>query len=87
MADEVPPVSQSNGEDSEPNQETVREAIDSESGQTFSYDQLKAKSDNPVTGIDFKRREVSIMNICISSFNAGLLLMLVYFPEFLGLSV
>ncbi|CAM8963769.1 unnamed protein product [Rhodiola kirilowii] len=24
---------------------------------TFSYDQLKAKSENPVTGIDFKRRE------------------------------
>ncbi|CAI9787539.1 unnamed protein product [Fraxinus pennsylvanica] len=24
---------------------------------TFTYDQLKAKSDNPVTGIDFKRRE------------------------------
>ncbi|XP_050383825.1 villin-3 [Argentina anserina] len=31
---------------------------DGESGQsTFSYDQLKAKSENPVTGIDFKRRE------------------------------
>ncbi|XP_060186169.1 villin-2-like isoform X2 [Lycium barbarum] len=30
----------------------------SESGQAiFSYEQLKAKSDNPVTGIDFKRRE------------------------------
>lgn len=30
-----------------------------ESGQAiFSYEQLKAKSDNPVTGIDFKRREV-----------------------------
>ncbi|KAL3370546.1 hypothetical protein AABB24_007547 [Solanum stoloniferum] len=29
-----------------------------ESGQAiFSYEQLKAKSDNPVTGIDFKRRE------------------------------
>ncbi|MCD7461366.1 hypothetical protein HAX54_045962, partial [Datura stramonium] len=29
-----------------------------ESGQViFSYEQLKAKSDNPVTGIDFKRRE------------------------------
>ncbi|KAG9134742.1 hypothetical protein Leryth_001049 [Lithospermum erythrorhizon] len=30
----------------------------SESGlSTFPYDQLKAKSDNPVTGIDFRRRE------------------------------
>lgn len=28
---------------------------------TFSYEQLKAKSDNPVTGIDFKQREVSFI--------------------------
>ncbi|XP_041024480.1 LOW QUALITY PROTEIN: villin-3 [Juglans microcarpa x Juglans regia] len=55
-ADEVAPASQSNGEDSEPNQETVQ-GNDSESGQIFSYDQVKAKSDNPATGIDFKRRE------------------------------
>ena len=32
------------------------ESVDSQS--TFSYEQLKAKSENPVTGIDFKRREV-----------------------------
>ncbi|KAG5609353.1 hypothetical protein H5410_020634 [Solanum commersonii] len=32
-----------------------------ESGQAiFSYEQLKAKSDNPVTGIDFKRREACL---------------------------
>lgn len=31
----------------------------------FSYDQLKAKSDNPVTGIDFKRREVVLMEISV----------------------
>lgn len=44
---------------SEPKQETVRDGNDSESSlSTFSYDQLKAKSDNPVTGIDFKQREV-----------------------------
>lgn len=43
----------------EPNQSTGQSENDTESTQsTFSYDQLKAKSDNPVTGIDFKRREV-----------------------------
>lgn len=42
----------------EPNQSTGQSENDTESTQsTFSYDQLKAKSDNPVTGIDFKRRE------------------------------
>nr|XP_011468035.1 PREDICTED: villin-3-like [Fragaria vesca subsp. vesca] len=41
---------------SEPKQE--QDENGSESCQsTFSYDQLRAKSDNPVTGIDFKRRE------------------------------
>lgn len=28
-------------------------------GATFTYEQLQAKSENPVTGIDFKRREVN----------------------------
>ncbi|XP_030927688.1 villin-2 isoform X1 [Quercus lobata] len=55
-SEEVAPRSESNGGNSEPKQETVQEN-DSGSGRTFSYDQLKAKSDNPVTGIDFKRRE------------------------------
>ncbi|KAG7958748.1 hypothetical protein I3843_10G032600 [Carya illinoinensis] len=54
---EAAAVSQNNGEDSEPKQETVPEDNGSESGQTFTYDQLKAKSDNPATGIDLKRRE------------------------------
>lgn len=64
-SEEVAPRSESNGGNSEPKQETVQEN-DSGSGRTFSYDQLKAKSDNPVTGIDFKRREVvSIMNAFI----------------------
>ena len=50
---------ETNGEDSGSNPEAAQEENGSESGQsTFSYDQLKAKSDNPVTGIDFKRREV-----------------------------
>jgi hypothetical protein len=63
--EEVAARSESNGEDSEPKQETVQEN-DSKSGQTFSYDQLKARSDNPATGIDFKRREVgSVKNVFI----------------------
>uniref|UniRef100_A0A1J3ISD7 Villin-2 n=1 Tax=Noccaea caerulescens TaxID=107243 RepID=A0A1J3ISD7_NOCCA len=33
------------------------ETQEPESGVTFSYEQLRAKSENPVTGIDFKRRE------------------------------
>ena len=57
--EEVALPSDSNAEDSESKQETLPEENDSgSSGSTFSYDQLKAKSDNPVTGIDFKRREV-----------------------------
>ncbi|KAK3217866.1 hypothetical protein Dsin_011836 [Dipteronia sinensis] len=50
--------SENNGEDSEKNQETEQDDNGSETGlRTFSYDQLKARSENPVTGIDFKRRE------------------------------
>lgn len=57
-AEEVAPVSE-NSEDLEPKQETVQDENDGETSlSTFSYDQLKAKSENPVTGIDFKRREV-----------------------------
>lgn len=51
--EELLPETGSNG-DSEPNQENI------EDGSTFSYDQLKTKSSKPVSGIDFKRREVSI---------------------------
>lgn len=52
------PFSEINGEDSGLKQETDQDENGSESGQsTFTYDQLKTKSDNPVTGIDFKRRE------------------------------
>lgn len=55
----VEPAPESNGDDSESKPEVDQDEVGSESGQsTFSYDQLKAKSDNPVTGIDFKRREV-----------------------------
>ncbi|RXH76708.1 hypothetical protein DVH24_019596 [Malus domestica] len=53
---EAAPVSEGSEEDSE--QKTLQDESDSErSCSTFSYDQLRAKSDNPVTGIDFKRRE------------------------------
>uniref|UniRef100_A0A7N0V1Y7 HP domain-containing protein n=1 Tax=Kalanchoe fedtschenkoi TaxID=63787 RepID=A0A7N0V1Y7_KALFE len=39
-------------------QEDGLEEVGTENSQsTFSYDQLKARSENPVTGIDFKRRE------------------------------
>ncbi|KAK2653157.1 hypothetical protein Ddye_013013 [Dipteronia dyeriana] len=54
--EEVP--SENNGEDSEKNQVMEQDDNGSEIGiHTFSYDQLKARSENPVTGIDFKRRE------------------------------
>ncbi|KAK1420719.1 hypothetical protein QVD17_22543 [Tagetes erecta] len=36
-------------------EENECDSVDSQS--TFTYEQLKAKSENPVTGIDFKRRE------------------------------
>lgn len=51
-------VSENNEEQSEAKQEPLQDVNTSENMVTvFSYDQLKAKSDNPVTGIDFKRRE------------------------------
>ncbi|KAF5737689.1 villin-3-like isoform X2 [Tripterygium wilfordii] len=57
-AEEAAPASESNGEDSERTPDTDQDENASESIQsTFSYDQLKAHSENPVTGIDFKRRE------------------------------
>ncbi|XP_028789451.1 villin-3-like [Neltuma alba] len=44
--------------DSEPKQENLDDDILSPSSHvTYSYDQLKTLSDNPVSGIDFKRRE------------------------------
>ncbi|XP_009799721.1 villin-3-like [Nicotiana sylvestris] len=53
---EIVEPAESNG--SEPKPEAEQDEGGNESGQAiFSYEQLKAKSDNPVTGIDFKRRE------------------------------
>ena len=52
-------VLESNGNDSGLKQEAEKYANGSETSQkTFSYEQLKAHSVDPVTGIDFKRREV-----------------------------
>ncbi|KAK4755401.1 hypothetical protein SAY87_009158 [Trapa incisa] len=57
-SEEVAPVSPTKAEDSQPREETKQEEPVAFSSSTiFSYDQLRAKSDNPVTGIDFKRRE------------------------------
>lgn len=57
VADET--VLESNGNDSESKQEAEQDENGSETNQsTFSYERLKAHSENPVTGIDFKRREV-----------------------------
>uniref|UniRef100_A0A2P2MLP7 HP domain-containing protein n=1 Tax=Rhizophora mucronata TaxID=61149 RepID=A0A2P2MLP7_RHIMU len=56
--EEVASVSESIGEESEPKQGAQQDENASGSSQsTFSYDRLKAHSENPVTGIDFKRRE------------------------------
>ncbi|KAL6987152.1 Villin-2 [Sarracenia purpurea var. burkii] len=56
--DVAEPVLESNGNDSRSQTEAEQDANGSETSQsTFSYEQLKAHSDNPVTGIDFKRRE------------------------------
>ncbi|KAL6523255.1 Villin-3 [Orobanche gracilis] len=54
----VEPELETNGDDPESKPEVDQDEYCSENSQsTFSYGQLKAKSENPVTGIDFKRRE------------------------------
>ncbi|CAN4107227.1 unnamed protein product [Withania somnifera] len=53
---EIVEPADTNGSETKP--ESEQDEGGNESGQAiFSYEQLKAKSDNPVTGIDFKRRE------------------------------
>lgn len=56
---EVTEVSpESNGDDVGPKEEAEQETNGSAASQsTFSYEELRAHSENPVTGIDFKRRE------------------------------
>ncbi|XVE95939.1 hypothetical protein REPUB_Repub02eG0178700 [Reevesia pubescens] len=62
-AEETGGVSETSGKDSEPKQEIELGENGSGSTQsTFSYEQLKAKSENPVTGIDFKRREAYLLD-------------------------
>ncbi|KAM7524502.1 hypothetical protein LguiA_014404 [Lonicera macranthoides] len=52
------PTPEINGEDSTPKIEAEQDENNSGSAQsTFSFERLQAKSTNPVTGIDFKRRE------------------------------
>lgn len=70
----VQPVSQSN-EESESKPEAEQEENGNGSQITFDYERLKAKSDNPVTGIDFKQREVGDSRI----FQLQLLLFLFLF--------
>lgn len=36
------------------------QAVEFGEGNTFSYESLKSKSSNPVTGINYKRREVCL---------------------------
>lgn len=56
---ETTPVSKNNHDDADVNQESLQEENGSDKSlSVFSYDRLKAKSDNPVTGIDLKKREV-----------------------------
>nr|GMD44702.1 villin-3-like isoform X2 [Ipomoea batatas] len=50
-------VEETNWAESEPKPEQEQDDSSDCSQTIFSYDRLKAKSDNPVTGIDFKRRE------------------------------
>ncbi|CAA3016810.1 villin-3-like [Olea europaea subsp. europaea] len=54
----VKPIPETDGDNSGSKPKSDLDENGSETTQsTFAYDQLKAKSDNPVTGIDFKRRE------------------------------
>ncbi|VFQ71900.1 unnamed protein product [Cuscuta campestris] len=50
------PTVETNGEEHEESK-TEQEQDGNDSHTVFSYERLRAKSDNPVTGIDFKRRE------------------------------
>lgn len=56
---------------------------------TFSFDQLKARSDNPVTEIDFKGREFClVMNVIIPiSINGYMVIQSISPFVFPGLSV
>lgn len=65
----VEPVAVANGEGCELKTQQEQDDNNSEGSQTiFSYERLKVKSGNPVTGIDFKRREVCGLNCIQYSF-------------------
>ncbi|XP_022966159.1 villin-3-like isoform X2 [Cucurbita maxima] len=51
------PSFENDGGDSTPKDGSQDDYAETSVHSTFSYDQLKSKSENPVTGIDFKRRE------------------------------
>lgn len=62
------PEDKNNPDDAYENQESLQEENGSDKSLTvISYDRLKAKSDNPVTGIDLKKREVCFVFICFLS--------------------
>ncbi|CAA7057149.1 unnamed protein product [Microthlaspi erraticum] len=60
-------ASEEAGHETKEEEEEVSAAVEQEetqepeSGVTFSYEQLRAKSENPVTGIDYKRREAYLI--------------------------
>lgn len=57
---EPAPETGSNG-NSEPKQENVEDGNDNQNNQSvFTYEKLKAKSGSHLSGIDLKRREVSL---------------------------
>lgn len=56
VEEEVSPAAEASAEEAKAKQDdSEAETI----GATFTYEQLQAKSENPVTRIDFKRREVN----------------------------
>ncbi|KAJ0980956.1 hypothetical protein J5N97_009211 [Dioscorea zingiberensis] len=55
VADEGESISESNGIDSDVSQDS--QTVEFGDGHIFSYECLKSKSSNPVTGINYKRRE------------------------------
>lgn len=50
-------VSENNGTESEDKDESDTVIVKAGEGQVFSYERLRAKSSNPVKGIDYKKRE------------------------------
>ncbi|XP_051150197.1 villin-3-like [Andrographis paniculata] len=65
---DIEPASETDGDDSISKPELGQYEEGSGGSQvTFSYEQLKAKSENPVTGIDFKRREAYLSDEEFSS--------------------